>query len=1221
MSSRARAARAAVAAVVGVLLVLPSTTGEAAADPIVATITLQGESGAGILSISDQGIEALDLDGDLQGGCGFPIDATESLCLGVPLASDETLAVGGITVDPFVRAGGEAADALRWIVDEGVQAIRSYYAVPLDYRIERYATAEIRAYIQNRILDILDKAAYDEPLTADESATLAFVEGQALQLERKITRYAYEEYLEWRNDGCDYAPPTAPTWVTAPVTSPSNVVSWCSRAHTMYETLFTFAPPAPSAGHFLTWGMYRNAADLGLDGFDETRSQAQLLEGITAGIVLGGVATAIAAAGGTAAIVGSSAALSAAAAGAMGSFAATSTAIGVLGPAGVASAFASVGPAAAATVVAVVVLAAVVISISVVQLVEREQIGATLQARMTEATRATDPFGLVALAAARGHLDVREGLTSANLPGYRKNETLSRLWQFVMQWTSIDRAGTFHPDADDVWDDNDTSVRDHRFEVRIDGGAPEVVDSIVVPVGDGKTATVRFSKSWLIVTPEGGTPGPALSFGYVDDLDRVAFVARDGDAGFVVTREDALLGTIPGVRLASIRYRDAGDRLVEVRLTSPAAQLLSGPRPTAVGPLVPGRVVNLRPNPVSETGEFALDRFRTDYSYVWEVSRFDSATQAWVSVPTDTPAEYGTRFTPDAVGSHRAVVTMTDEVGDESEASGVVEFAIAPPEIGVDLLELVDTGEEDLTLRLRLSETVAEDDFELTVEWPGAFGSAPVVDTRSFVCGTLGIDCESALQTVTHTLDEHADVSRGVTVTVRNGYGNSVSRHLEIAGEERLTFAAPLAGPSPTQLGVVEYSGHSASVQIPIEVDGPAAYEVATVVPGGDEELREFGFYDPDTGQTHPTVFPLGAASSVRISLVEDVASGETVIAISGQPGLDEIGIYEFPLVVQQNSPSATVRTAFLVRLDVVAAPGDRFRGALLADLGPTLAVSEVPTLETQIIGGRAEWGEPDARICVSFEYVADPAGRTELCDDPPAFFDPDGKPYPFPYASLFPQGLRSGLHEARITLPDASDEVSAEPHSVRFSLQSGPPVVDSLDWDDTPGVVRMQVTAPSGTSLTGVSCTLDGVAVPCFEDDHATWSPGTLAAGEHELVVVPSLDTANFTTARLDFTVSGATAGPGDAGAPGAPVPAPSPPTPAPSPTSTPTPSPTPTPAPTSDPDAGADHPAPSPPDPTTAAGPDDGAALTVLLVVLGVVLLGGVAFGGVWFFRRPGV
>lgn len=1236
MSKPVRTMRAAIAATLGLLLVVPLTTGAAAADPVVVTINLEGNfgSGAGTLSVSDdQGIESLQLDGELQSGCGFPLDDTESLCLGTPLASDETLTVSGITVDPFIRAGGETADALRWIVDEGVQAIRSYYGVPLDYRIERYAAAEVRAYIQNRILDILDKAAYDEPLTANETLTLDFVQGQVLDLERKITRYAYEEYLEWRKLGCGYSPPAAPSWVVSPVRSTPEEVKWCTRAHSAYETLFVFAPPSPSAGHFLAWGMYRNAADLGLDKFDEGRSQAQLMEGITAGIVLGGIATAIAAAGGTAAIVGASTALSAAAAGAMGSFAATSTAMGVLGPAGVASAFASVGPAAAATVVAVVVLAAVVISISIVQIAEREQIGATLQAKMAAAARATDPFGLVALAAARGHLDLREGMTSANLPGYRKQDSLSRLWQFVAQWTSIDAGGTFRPDASDIWSENATTVRDYRFEVRVDGGAPETVDSIVVPVGDGATTTVRFSRSWFVVTPDGGIPDPSLSFGYVDQLGRVSFASRDSrvEAGFIVTRPDTALGTIPGTQLASIRYLDSAGRTVEARLLSPAAQILSGPRPTVVGPRVPGRVVNLRPNPVSETGEFALDRFRDDYSYVWEVSRFDTASQNWVPVTTETPAGYGTRFAPDAVGSYRAVVTMTDEVGDEPDARGVVEFEIVPPEIGVEVLELVDTGDEDLTLRLRLSEKVASDDFDLTIEWPGAFGQGPVVETRAVECGNLGIDCESALQSIAHTLDDHADVSRGVRVTVRNSYGNSITRVLDIAGDERLRFGAPLVAPSPDQLGTVEYSGHSASVQLPVEVDGPASYDLATVVPGGDEDLREFGFYDPTDDTARPTVFPLGMGSSIRISLVEDVASGETVIAISGQPGLDEIGIYEFPLIVQQNSPSATVRTAFLVRLDVVAAPGDRFRGALLSGIGPVLAVDDVPTLETQIIGGRAEWGDPDARICLTLEYVSDPAGRTEVCGDPSEFFDADGAPYPFPYPTLFPEGLRSGLHEAVIRLPDASDEVSAEPHRVRFHLTSGPPVVDTLAWDDTQRRVRMVVTPSPGTVLAGVTCTLDGVAVPCFQDDFASWSPGTLAPGDHELVVVPTLDTANYTTARLAFTVSGgpvpgdpapgtgtgtppcpwAPSAPGatgpDAEAPGLETPGAEDPHPSSSPTA----------VPGAEPGVGA-SPVPAAGDSPT----DGGMILPILLAVIGGLVLAVAAIGGViWGVRRRGV
>ena len=76
--------------------------------------------------------------------------------------------------------------------------------MPDDYRVGRYARGTIRGYIDERIVDILDKAAYGVALTPEEARTLAFVQAQQLDADRKLTRYAYEEYTEWKRLGCAY---------------------------------------------------------------------------------------------------------------------------------------------------------------------------------------------------------------------------------------------------------------------------------------------------------------------------------------------------------------------------------------------------------------------------------------------------------------------------------------------------------------------------------------------------------------------------------------------------------------------------------------------------------------------------------------------------------------------------------------------------------------------------------------------------------------------------------------------------------------------------------------------------------------------------------------------------------------------------------------------------------------------------------------------------------
>src|SRR5690606_19238121 len=109
------------------------------------------------------------------------------------------------------------------------------YGVPLDARIRTYAAADIRAYVLNRILDIIDKVAYDEPLTANERLTFEFVEDTVKELERTVARAAYEEFKAWEANKCGYVPPAAPSFVTQPVTMPAAVTAWCAHKKPQVE--------------------------------------------------------------------------------------------------------------------------------------------------------------------------------------------------------------------------------------------------------------------------------------------------------------------------------------------------------------------------------------------------------------------------------------------------------------------------------------------------------------------------------------------------------------------------------------------------------------------------------------------------------------------------------------------------------------------------------------------------------------------------------------------------------------------------------------------------------------------------------------------------------------------------------------------------------------------------------------------------------------------------
>src|SRR5690606_30463747 len=136
----------------------------------------------------------------------------------------------------------------------------------------------------------------------------------------------------------------------------------------------------------------------------------------------------------------------------------------------------------------------------------------------------------------------------------------------------------------------------------------------------------------------------------------------------------------------------------------------AGPVPAAVGALHPDRVVNLRPNPVDDQGR-SLSDAEGDYSYQWTISR-QGADGNWSTI--STPSTYGAQVTPTDLGNYRAEVTMT-HVGATEGTSGYVEFAIIPPVITIDELELVDDGHNTLDLRMKLTERIPHDDFTISI--------------------------------------------------------------------------------------------------------------------------------------------------------------------------------------------------------------------------------------------------------------------------------------------------------------------------------------------------------------------------------------------------------------------------------------------------------------------------------------------------------------------------
>ncbi len=1009
-----------------------------------------------------------------------------------------------------------AAPALQWIADEGAQAVAAFYDVPRDDRVALYGRDEIRAYMANRLLDIVDKAAYGRTLTADEQRALDYLQNQVLDLDRAVATAAYREYQSYKAQGCGYSPPPAPSFVASPVPLPDAVRTWClSRAPGMAGV---FAAPMPGVDEFQAWGFYRAAHDLGLDALANPAFRANMSDVIRAGVMAGGAVVAGGAAAVTAALVGASEATATAIAGAVAPFSGVAVSFGV---------------GAAAAVVAVVVVAVIALALSIWQLVEHEQIGTTITERMNAAAATTDPFGLAALRTANAgrslEADRATWVDDASKPLYRRSAGYARLVELVTRATMVRSNGSVREDPTGIWTPNATTPTDHRFRVTDASGTVSFVDQIQLPTEGGGTATLRFSRGWMVVSQGGGPPTPALDVGYVDADGTPAFATRRPDPHgsgqlFAITRG----GGSATVMTSALTYRDAGGGLVTAQIVPPAATAPLGPRPSVAGSLLPGRVHNLRPNPVSADGRFNLDTFVDDYDYHWTVERLDETTGAWVAdvgvtpVTVDGNAGYGGAFTPTRVGQYRARAVMEHREGTFPDTSGVVEFSVRAPEIELLHADLVDDHIANaLTLSVQASESVPGDHVTVAVQWPGELGSdepGPITSAEADCVG--GLPCATPFVTLTHPLGVLTDLRGDVTVTVTNSHGGATSRKVPITTPARPSFVAPPVPPSPDQPGVVDFDGYVTHVQMPVATEANPNYVVAGIVPGASGDPAP-SFVVTDPANPGPPLIAVDVRGDGRFLVSIGERAGQPVVILRGLPRIEDIGTHEVTLVVQQSNGS---RSTFVLLIDVVAAPNDAYRAGLTSDVDPLdFSVDRPPAVVPTLLGGRSEWGPYDGAMCVG---LRDDWTTRELCDDVSRFFDEEGAALPFPYPALFPHGLATGggILRARAWLPEG-DRTYPAPIEVAFAMRSGsgPPRITDLTWDDDEDAATLTV-EPFSTEvpITSVTCRLDGQDVSgCFDVDGGTWSPPPLTAGAHVLDVLVTDERGNYDSATLEVEAS----------------------------------------------------------------------------------------------------
>ncbi|WP_243060710.1 hypothetical protein [Nocardioides sp. SR21] len=1040
-----------------------------------------------------------------------------TLCLGGPTDGPQTPieVTGASDSAPVVKAGEEAASALGWMVAEAVEYIRVTYDLPSDERILRYARPQVRAYMLNRLLDIMDRKVYGVELTEDEQRALDFVENEYGLDDRVQAQAAYDEYKAFEGvGGCGYRPPLPPAGTPLKALPlPKAVKDACDNAQSSLAAQFAFAPPIPSVDDFTTWGAYAKGHDLGLDAYAKDAVRKNAADAAVAATVGAGIGLAIGAAAAVGALVGASASLSALVVFVIGSQALFASSVGSAGAVVTTLGSATtVGAGAAAGPVGIILVAAVILAISIWQVVQRESVGAELKKRVDEA-KGTDPLGLNPLIAKYSGQPIRSGYTPGNEPEYRSAEATNKLLGNIVRWTTVNQLDQAVPDSTRLWTDNETTSADRRFLVRVGTGPVQEKSSISVPQKGGY-ASVRFSRDWMIVQQAGQEETAALGFGYqdVDGTDKVAARAPSSLGGWSVTGSDnkGLVGTNED----TISYLNAAGQRVRVQLKPEPYANLSGPRPSAVGPLIANRPVILRPNPVNEDGStIDYEASQADFTYDWAVQRLDPDTQQWIDVPTPGGG-YGTSFTPTVTGRYRADVTMTQKSDTSVKKYGVVEFPVSAPAIATPTLTLIDNGSNRAEVDLQMTEPVPGDEITTTVTWPselGATGPAPTTTITQTCVQTDPLECTTPrtglVDSLVHTLTPATDLRQPITVTSTNQYGGSFTQELRLDNPGRPSFEAPPDDANDTMPGTVTVTDRTAQLEFPLVDQANSDYQVATLVPGTGGG-QEFGLVDPATGNT-TGAFVLPDSGNLVVS------TDGNGLFVSGHPTVDNLGTYDVPIVVSQTN---TNRNLMVVSIHVVPSTENRFRAAVLSDVDPLdFAVDHLPTMYPAVLGGRTEWGWYDGNVCVGLTYQGGgpPDPERRMCGPIPFFYDADGVES-FPYAKLFPLGLEDGTYRARAWLPDAGPRADTSPLTTTFILTQEvdvptPPVTSAPSVSGAAKVgTTLRATVPTypASASTTYQWLRDGK--PIAGATKATYTPGAADRG-HRLGVRARSSAADY--------------------------------------------------------------------------------------------------------------
>lgn len=1033
-----------IAATIGALLTVALSPSPAHADEVVVDMPVSNISQPiqGEFLIDAGQLQSFDIDLPPASGATqtaeqcVDVPGVGKWCNGAPAGTEQIPldVTGGETLHGLVKWSDEARAALDWMIPEGVESIRTLNDLPSDDRIQTYARPQLRTYIVAELLSIMDKKRDGQPLTENEQNALAFVEKEHVARDRLVAKYAWEEYLHFKADPCNYVVPNAPRSVDEPETMPKKVIDWCKLPNQQVSEFFTFVPPLPTPAQFTAWGSYRHATEIGLDAFDRNVPLKNLVDMTRVTAAMGGVATASAqgmllGAGTTLASLSTigvkilpyaSRALFKSSLELGGKF--------ITNLSGAAS-----GLLATAIIAAVLVVFLVVTGVATYLLIQHESVADTLRDRVDVTTTETDPFNLVE--------------PPPGPPNHRTKDFYFALAAQVAKWTSTyhERApgmpaevvGTSPADPKGVWPGNAPTIDDPTWLIQVADAKREVERTSLEIPHDKGMAKLRFSNGWPILTPPGGEPQPALEFGYRDsnDVPVVVSGAPASRTGFIVSGQfDS--GVTFTDRTRTLTFENEKGESVRARLKAPAPTYLGGPRPAAVGPMFAGRPVMLRPNPVGVKGGSLDDAVvQADYDFDWTVEKFDDVSGEWSVVPVTDG--FGTSFVPTEPGEYDARVTMTSVDDPTQQRFGSVRFTVTSPPVEPLVATLIDNGSNRLELDLQLREEVPSDSFTVDVTWPGQLGDEEQpTQTIELGCIQTGpIECTTprtgSLDSLVWAVDPFTDVRQPIKVTATNSTGAAYEGEF-VLGAGRPTFAPPPDGVNDGKSGSVLVGEHHTQVTM-VQPDPPSnvdlvATELVPSVGGG----QGFTMVDPMNG-TIVSTFTLPQLTNGTVNVYED--GGSWYLGVQGVPDLASVGTFEIPVVVVQSNGT---RQLIVIVVTVAPSVDDQYRGAIQSAIDPLdIGVDTPPDLFPVVLGGRVDDPRYTGRMCIRLDEAM-PGDVKTRCGPVADFLNVKGLPKPISYPELFPSGLPAGTYRAEAWLTTAGDRVDRRPIGASFILSQG---------------------------------------------------------------------------------------------------------------------------------------------------------------------------------------